>query len=575
MTSASPITFVTVCKARLAHLQQSLPAAAAQAPCVVVDYACPEGTADWVSAHHPDVALVRIDESVPFSVAAGRNAGAGVAKSDWLCFLDADVIPAAHLVEAVAPLLRAGQFYRPWPLTGDNWGTVICARADFERVAGYDVVFGDWGGEDDDLYQRLQLSGVGPAHFPGFLLSAIAHDEATRMRFHAVKDRELSRRLNFAYIRLKNDLRAMLGEEPGIALRKTIFAEVRRVLSDSLRAGSEAKISVSLPDGALLPDWKASRTLVYTFPPTALAPPKIDAMVPQKPRDAGGRPPMPFIVGTGRCGSTLLRLMLDSHPELAIPDETHFIPRLARLAGQGANLHQLFEALHGDSRWASWGIAAEQLIARATAQNAPTFLSLLRAFYECYASRFGKSRYGDKTPPYIYEIPLVRQLFPEARFVHLVRDGRDVALSMRESAWWGPKTCVETAAWWANTILTARAHGLGAPDYLEIRYEDLVLQTESTLRRVCDFIELPWSAAMLRYHEHAEERLQELVGFRSETGEHISTDRVRELHALTREPPDASRIGAWRTGLSQTEIRQFELLSGPLLSELGYETSSS
>jgi hypothetical protein len=325
----------------------------------------------------------------------------------------------------------------------------------------------------------------------------------------------------------------------------------------------------------LLPGWQAGRTLIYTFPPTPLVPPQIDAVVPHKLLDAAGRPPMPFIVGTGRCGSTLLRLMLDSHPDLAIPDETHFIPRLVSLANQGADRRGLADAMQGDPRWASWGIDASQLLTRANSHNAPPLASVLRAFFECYASRFGKSRYGDKTPPYVYEMPRIRQLFPEARFVHLVRDGRDVALSMRESAWWGPKTLADTAAWWSNTILTARAHGTGAPDYLEVRFEDLVLEPEATLRRICAFIDLPWNAAMLRYHEFADERLKELVGFQTEGGKYISTGHLRDLHKLTREPLNAARIGVWRKEMSRAEIREFELLAGPLLSELGYETSAA
>ncbi len=573
MSERATITFVTVCKARLAHLKQSLPAAVAQSPCVVVDYACPEGTGDWVSENHPSATLVRIDPSAPFSVAAGRNAGAAAAQGEWLCFLDADVVPATHFVEAIAPLLQPGLFYRSWPITEDTWGTVICARSDFERIGGYDVVFDGWGGEDDDLYHRLQLAGVRPAHFPSHLLSAIAHDDATRMRFHAVKDREIDRRLNFAYMQLKNDLRTMLGAEPAFALRSAVFAEVRRVLADSLRAGGQAQISVNLPDSALLPGWQASRTLVYTFPPTPLTPPRIGPVVPKQLRDAAGLPPMPFIIGSGRCGSTLLRLMLDSHPELAVPDETHFVPRLARLASSGANAAQLVDALCADTRWVNWGIARKTLLARAARPDASPLDALLRAFYESYADRFGKRRYGDKTPPYVFEMPLVRQLFPDARFVHLIRDGRDVALSMREKAWWGPKSLAETAAYWTHTILTARAYGAGAPDYLEIRYEDLVQAPEKTLRRICEFIELPWDGAMLRYHERAGDRLQELTGFRSETGEYISTERVRDLHTLTREPPNASRIGAWRTGLQPSAVRQFELLAGPLLADLGYERS--
>jgi GT2 family glycosyltransferase len=275
VTAETTITFITVCKGRLAHLKQSLPAAAAQAPCVVVDDACPDGAAAWVGAKHPAVTVVPVDTGGSFSVAAGRNAGAAAAATDWLCFLDADVVPAAHFVEALTPLLRAGQYYRPWPVAEDSWGAVLCARSDFARVGGYDEAFEEWGGEDDDLYQRLQAAGVRPAQFPGHLLSAIAHDDVMRMQFHSVKDREISRRINFAYMGLKTDLRAIVGSEPALTLRRALFAEVRRVLSSSLRAGGEARISMTLPDGELLPGWTATRTLVYSFPPCALTPPAI------------------------------------------------------------------------------------------------------------------------------------------------------------------------------------------------------------------------------------------------------------------------------------------------------------
>jgi glycosyltransferase involved in cell wall biosynthesis len=275
VTAETAITFVTVCKGRLAHLKQSLPAAAAQAPCVVVDYACPDGTAAWVSANHPAVTVVRIEPGGSFSVAAGRNAGAAAAATDWLCFLDADVVPAPHFVEAVTPLLQSGQYYRPWPLTQDSWGAVLCTRSEFARVGGYDEAFEEWGGEDDDLYQRLQATGVRPAQYPGHLLSTIAHDDTMRMQFHSVKDREISRRINFAYMGLKTDVRAITGSEPEIQLRKALFAELRRVLSSSLRTGGEGRISMTLPDGELLPGWTATRTLVYSFPACALTPPAI------------------------------------------------------------------------------------------------------------------------------------------------------------------------------------------------------------------------------------------------------------------------------------------------------------
>ena len=120
----------------------------------------------------------------------------------------------------------------------------------------------------------------------------------------------------------------------------------------------------------------------------------------------------------------------------------------------------------------------------------------LRAFYSLYAARFGKPRWGDKTPAYAEHMLAIERLLPEARFIHVLRDGRDVALSLRD-VWFGPASIEEAATQWCERIQAARRQATGVGAYLEIRYEDLVRDTESVLRRVCEFIELPWSESML------------------------------------------------------------------------------
>ena len=98
----------------------------------------------------------------------------------------------------------------------------------------------------------------------------------------------------------------------------------------------------------------------------------------------------------------------------------------------------------------------------------------LRAFYQLYAARFGKSRWGDKTPLYCMHVQSIAALLPEAHFVHIIRDGRDVALSLRPM-WFAPGRDIETlAAHWRQCVTTGREQGSRCRHYLEVRYDQLV-----------------------------------------------------------------------------------------------------
>ena len=572
MSQVPALTFITVCKARLEHLKRSMPAAAAQAPCIVVDYACPEGTGSWVEDQHPSVTVVRVGRGTEFNLSAGRNAGAAAARTDWLCFLDADVVPDENFVAAVDPLLRPGRYLRPLPLTQDNWGFLLCQRADFARSGGYDEGFAGWGGEDDDLCFRLEARGISRQAFPSYLLHPIEHDDALRMRFHGPLDRALSRQINSVYTMMKRDVAAVTGAEVDIPVRHAMYAEARRVLSQSVPAGAEARLEIDLPDAILQADWSARRSMRYTIPP-----PPTPVATDQAPRSltansADARSPMPFIVGTGRCGSTLLRLMLDSHPDLAIPDEIIFMPALLRLAVQGARTDELLRLMIAHHSWPSFGVDAREVQALAGTAQGPPLSAVLRAFYDSYAKRFSKKRSGDKTIVNTPYVAVLSAVLPEARFIHLIRDGRDVAVSMR-GLWFGMDDLADAASYWATTILNVRA-AVEQARCLELRYEDLVAAPEAALRRVCEYLELSWQPQMLDYHEGAGQRLAESPDGVAWDGRRIPADAVKDAHALTERPPTKARIGMWKERLSTDERAQFELIAGPLLSSLGYERSS-
>jgi Sulfotransferase family len=292
---------------------------------------------------------------------------------------------------------------------------------------------------------------------------------------------------------------------------------------------------------------------------------------------AGELAPAPFVVGATRSGTTLLRLMLDAHPEMAIPSETHFIPDLIKAYRlESATPERMCEVVTAHRRWGDFHLDPEELLKRFRAIDPINPGDAARAFFQLYAKREGKRRWGDKTPGYVREMHRIESVLPEARFVHLVRDGRDVALSVLAMNW-GPSTVPEAAFRWKKRILRAREQAPRIGHYVEIRYEDLVRDTEATLRRVCEFVDLPYDEEMLRYHERASERLQEKARDldRGPDKARQTAEARLESHALATQPPDPERIERWRTEMSVEDRAVYEELAGDLLADLGYEVETA
>jgi Sulfotransferase family len=281
--------------------------------------------------------------------------------------------------------------------------------------------------------------------------------------------------------------------------------------------------------------------------------------------------PAPFIVSVARSGSTLLRLMLDSHPEMAIPNSTDFIPQLAAAWARAEEpARSLLELLHSSTRWRDWHIDYDDLQSAVEAMEPFTLAGGIRLFYSLYARRFGKQHWGDKTPGYVLHMPVISGLLPEARFVHVIRDGRDVALSLMRT-WWAPPTVADAARQWCDRIARARADAAQFPDrYLELRYENLVRDPQRELANVCRFVGLEPHPSMLAYHARAAARLADLHEHPRPGGGMVSGDERRAIHALLHQPPDPSRAGAWRRSMSLAERDEFEEIGGDLLAELGY-----
>ncbi len=294
-------------------------------------------------------------------------------------------------------------------------------------------------------------------------------------------------------------------------------------------------------------------------------------------RAATAPPPAPFVVGATRSGTTLLRLMLDAHPGVAIPSETHFIPELISAREKhGASPEQMLELLTSHRRWGDFTIEPAELAARWAALDELTGPDAVRAFFALYADKQGNpgARWGDKTPGYIKNMREIQTYLPEARFIHLIRDGRDVALSVLKQDW-GPQTVEAAAEKWRSRVLRGRAQQPYLGFYMEVKFEDLVLHTERELRRICEFVELEFDPQMLGYHETAEQRLQEKArALPRAHGEAQSAEKRLMSHAKTFEPPNPEMIGTWRKRMPNSDRAAYEALAGDLLADLGYELES-
>lgn len=251
--------------------------------------------------------------------------------------------------------------------------------------------------------------------------------------------------------------------------------------------------------------------------------------------------------------------MLDSHPDLAIPPESYFVAEMAHLPGP-FSWEDYVRRVGGHDRFLRWGLPVEALHEQAGAGEPKSLPDAVRCTFAAYAAARGKPRYGDKTPLYVQNVQLLAELFPEAVFVHVVRDGRDVTLSFLEREW-GPKTIEEGARRWCKRVRAGRRAGavLGRTRYLEVRYERLVADPERELGRVCTLADLTPAPEMLRYFERADS----VVAGTKYPGQHTGIAA-----------PPTPGVRDWRTEMSSEDAASFEAIAGGLLDELGYERAA-
>lgn len=272
-------------------------------------------------------------------------------------------------------------------------------------------------------------------------------------------------------------------------------------------------------------------------------------------------PPPFFIVGCGRSGTTLLRMMLAAHSRITIPPETWFLLTLVQrlpvdrvLTAQERNLAVRLITNH--YRWPDMGISTDEFGRLAAELPEPRIRDLMEIIYASRLRLAGKTRWGDKTPHYIKIIPQLARIFPGARFICLIRDGRDVVKSMQKVQWYGPWLHDNTTEWVDAARHERRWVASGYGDQiLRVRYEDLVTETEGTLIRICEFLGEQFEPQMLAWQGNIDA---------------LVPQRERHVHSKLTRTATHSDIKRWKSEMSPREVFLVEAFIRMDLRRYGY-----
>lgn len=268
-----------------------------------------------------------------------------------------------------------------------------------------------------------------------------------------------------------------------------------------------------------------------------------------------------FIIGVGRSGTSLLRLMLHSHPRIAIPYESHFLTKYFERSDQYGdlenddNLRNIIRDILNEEYLKMWDheFDPNELFMRIKRRDIAGVFSEL---YLSYAEAKGKHRWGDKSD-YLDRMHLINSMYPEAQFIHIIRDGRDVAMSVMQRSW-GPDDLIRAAEWWNQHVLLGRRMGamIGSRRYTEVLFEELVQNPDKELKRLCDFLDESYDPKMLEYHKLS--------------GDSFPGSK-KEQHYNVNSAPKKSRTYAWKKEMSQLDVLIFNRYASGMLKEVGYE----
>jgi hypothetical protein len=259
--------------------------------------------------------------------------------------------------------------------------------------------------------------------------------------------------------------------------------------------------------------------------------------------------------------------MLHSHHRIAIPAETRFLlPAYASRRDFGdlhrpENRRALAEWIvrRKETKFHDLGLDADEVVEEIMA-GPPTLGSALGTVFRAYARRFGKPRWGDKRPSYFKYVDVLRRMWPDAQFVHLIRDGRDCVASLKEMPWYTLDSYHAICAWREAIDYGRRyARRLGPDSYYELQYERLVADPAAELAGLCGFLGEEFDPRMTEPQEIAR----------------LTVPPKKRWHERTQDPVTSGRVGSWTRRLEPWEIALTEAALGSRLRAYGYEVEGN
>jgi hypothetical protein len=269
-----------------------------------------------------------------------------------------------------------------------------------------------------------------------------------------------------------------------------------------------------------------------------------------------------FIVGRGRSGTSLLGRMLDSHPAIGVAPEALFVLHLWRRYGarelDEPAVHRFVRDLWREERLRRWRLEPTEVERQLAALAPASFARLCATVYALHATASDKPDallLGDKNPHYALFVDCLAEIFPRARFVHLVRDYRDNILSYQNVRFDLASVSALAYRWRRYNQEIVRSSRRFPAQFLRMRYEDLVDRPESTLEEVCRFLGLAFEPSMLDFHTRR-------------------PDFLPGWHRLLDQPLAGSQVAKWRGGLGPAALAIADRVCQPLGAELGYQPAA-
>lgn len=270
--------------------------------------------------------------------------------------------------------------------------------------------------------------------------------------------------------------------------------------------------------------------------------------------------PIFFVVGRPRSGTTLLRTLFDAHPNVIVPPECQLIVNLYPKYGKitnwtKENLQNFYHDLQSQWRFDVWPLDQNKLFRSLMAcEGEQSFGTICKVVYHEYKSIFKHGMLlalGDKNPGYTIYTDRLLKIFPEAKFIHIIRDYRDNFVSIRNVDFELPFISL-TVSKWRYFVRKFRIASEKHPGtHLQIRYEDLVADPEKQFKGLCEFIGIPFSEKPFDFYKKSEEVLKI-----------YPNDLILKYHSSLLKKINTSRCGLWKDTLTESDLRVADACAG-------------